>query len=56
MSEQQFERGTSLSIFVSDRREDIGALIFAIIVNNYTCQKKVIRKKLEQVMLRMTEV
>jgi D-alanyl-D-alanine carboxypeptidase len=31
-------------------------LIFAIIVNNYTCQKKVIRKKLEQVMLRMTEV
>jgi hypothetical protein len=32
MSEQQFERGTSLSIFVSDRREDIGALIFAIIV------------------------
>jgi hypothetical protein len=32
MSEQQFERGTSLSIFVSDRKEDIGALIFAIIV------------------------
>jgi D-alanyl-D-alanine carboxypeptidase len=31
-------------------------LIFAIIINNYTCQKKVMRKKLEQVMLRMTEV
>ena len=29
MSEQQkFERGTSLSIFVSDRKEDIGALVF----------------------------
>ena len=32
MSEQQFERGTSLSIFVSDRREDIGALIFALAI------------------------
>jgi hypothetical protein len=33
MSEQQkFERGTSLSIFVSDRREDIGALIFALLI------------------------
>ena len=33
MSEQpKFERGTSLSIFVSDRREDIGALIFALII------------------------
>lgn len=32
MSEQKFERGTSLSIFVSDRREDIGALIFALLI------------------------
>jgi hypothetical protein len=32
MSEQQFERGTSLSIFVSDRKEDIGALVFAILI------------------------
>jgi len=32
MSEQNFERGTSLSIFISDRREDIGALIFAIVI------------------------
>ena len=32
MSEQKFARGTSLSIFVSDRREDIGALIFALII------------------------
>ncbi len=33
MSEpQKFERGTSLSIFVSDRREDIGALVFALII------------------------
>jgi hypothetical protein len=32
MSEQPFERGTSLSIFVSDRREDIGALVFAIVI------------------------
>lgn len=32
MSEQPFERGTSLSIFVSDRREDIGALIFALLI------------------------
>ncbi len=32
MSEQNFERGTSLSIFVSDRREDIGALVFAIVI------------------------
>ncbi len=29
MSEEKFARGTSLSIFVSDRREDIGALIGA---------------------------
>ncbi|HEY5763474.1 MAG TPA: hypothetical protein VIS73_09745 [Rhodocyclaceae bacterium] len=32
MSEQKFERGTNLSIFVSDRREDIGALIFALVI------------------------
>jgi hypothetical protein len=33
MSEpQKLERGTSLSIFVSDRREDIGALVFALII------------------------
>lgn len=32
MSEQKFARGTSLSIFVSDRREDIGALVFALII------------------------
>ena len=32
MSEQKFERGSSLSIFVSDRREDIGALIFAVLI------------------------
>ena len=32
MEEKQFERGTSLSIFVSDRREDIGALIAALVI------------------------
>lgn len=32
MSEQKFERGTSLSIFTSDRREDFGALVFALII------------------------
>lgn len=32
MSEQKFERGTNLSIFVTDRREDIGALVFALII------------------------
>jgi hypothetical protein len=32
MSEQKFARGTSLSIFVSDRREDIGALVFALLI------------------------
>ena len=32
MSEQKFERGTSLSIFVSDRREDLGSLIFAPLI------------------------
>jgi hypothetical protein len=30
--EKKFERGTQLSIFVSDRREDIGALIFALAI------------------------
>jgi hypothetical protein len=32
MSEQKFERGTSLSIFVSDRREDLGSLVFALLI------------------------
>jgi hypothetical protein len=32
MAEPKFERGTSLSIFVSDRREDITALIFAFVI------------------------
>jgi hypothetical protein len=32
MSEQKFKRGTSLSIFVSDRREDIGSLVFALLI------------------------
>jgi hypothetical protein len=32
MAEKQFERGTSLSIFVSDRREDFSALIFAFAI------------------------
>jgi len=32
MSEQQFERGTSLSIFAADRREDMGALIAALLI------------------------
>ena len=32
MSEQKFERGTSLSIFASDRREDMGALVFALLI------------------------
>ncbi len=30
--EKKFERGTQLSIFVSDRREDVGALILALII------------------------
>ena len=30
--EKEFERGTSLSIFVSDRREDIGALVAAFLI------------------------
>ena len=29
---QQFERGTSLSIFVSDRKEDFGSLVFALLI------------------------
>jgi len=32
MEQKQFERGTSLSIFVSDRREDIAALIAALAI------------------------
>lgn len=32
MEEQKFERGTSLSIFVSDRKEDFSALIFAFAI------------------------
>ena len=30
--EKKFDRGTSLSIFVSDRREDVGALIAAFLI------------------------
>jgi hypothetical protein len=30
--EKEFARGTSLSIFVSDRKEDIGALIAAFLI------------------------
>jgi len=32
MNAPKFEPGTSLSIFVSDRREDLTALIFAFII------------------------
>lgn len=32
MSDKKFERGTNLSIFMSDRKEDIGALVFALII------------------------
>ena len=32
MDAPKFERGTSLSIFVSDRREDISALILAFAI------------------------
>lgn len=32
MSAPKFVRGTSLSIFVSDRREDFSALIFAFAI------------------------
>jgi len=31
-SPQKFERGTSLSIFVSDRKEDMGSLVFALLI------------------------
>lgn len=32
MAAPKFERGTSLSIFISDRREDFSALIFAFAI------------------------
>ena len=32
MSENKFDRGSSLSIFGSDRKEDFMALIFALII------------------------
>ncbi|HET9700781.1 MAG TPA: hypothetical protein VFP70_07675 [Burkholderiales bacterium] len=32
MEEKQFDRGTSLSIFVSDRLEDVGALVAAFAI------------------------
>ena len=32
MQEKQFDRGTSLSIFVSDRLEDVGALVAAFLI------------------------
>jgi len=32
MEEKQFERGTNLSIFAADRREDLGALIAALLI------------------------
>ena len=32
METPKFERGTSLSIFVSDRREDLTALVFAFVI------------------------
>jgi len=32
MEDKQFDRGTSLSIFVSDRREDLGALVAALAI------------------------
>ncbi len=32
MEQKPFERGTSLSIFVSDRFEDVGALIAALVI------------------------
>ena len=32
MSENQFERGSALSIFGSDRKEDFMALILALII------------------------
>ena len=33
MEQKPFERGTSLSIFVSDRFEDVGALIAAFVIS-----------------------
>lgn len=32
MSENQFDRGSALSIFGSDRKEDFMALVFALII------------------------
>ena len=32
MSENEFDRGSSLSIFGSDRREDLMALVFALAI------------------------
>lgn len=32
MEEQKFDRGTSITIFKSDRFEDLGALIFALVI------------------------
>ncbi len=32
MQEQKFDRGSALSIFSSDRREDLMALIFALLI------------------------
>ena len=32
MSQQKFERGTNLSIFTSDRKEDVFALAMALII------------------------
>jgi len=32
MSEEKFDRGSSLSIFGSDRREDLMALVFALTI------------------------
>ena len=32
MQEQKFDRGSALSIFSSDRREDVMALVLALVV------------------------
>ncbi len=32
MEEKKFDRGTSLSIFISDRTEDVGALVAAFLI------------------------
>lgn len=32
MSDNKFDRGSSLSIFGSDRREDFMALVFALVI------------------------